>query len=181
VIAAHFDDLTAEGQIVLQPNRSWTWRANVYFVATLLVVSSGIGSFFLWNGMWVIVPFTVLELCVLTAALYYCVRRTHTTEVLTLSRSRLVLERGVNRPTQRFDFDRYFSRFLVRSPSHPWYRKRIALRCRGQELEVGSFLTDEEKDDLVSQLRRMISRLDEPWHQTPAPDSPSTRSRRAGT
>lgn len=181
MIAAHFDEFSAEGQIVLRPNRSWTWRANVYFVATLLAVSLCIGTFFMWNGMWVIMPFTLLELTVLTAALYYCVRRTHTTEVLTLSRSRLVLERGVNRPTQRFDCDRYFARFFVRPPSHPWYRKRIALRCRGEELEVGSFLTDEEKDDLVGQLRRMISRLDEPWHLTPRSDSPSTHPRRAGT
>jgi len=170
VIAAHFDENAAEGQIVLRPNRSWTWRANLYFVATLTVVSLSVATFFTWHGMWVILPFTVLELTVLTAALYYCVRRTHTTEVLTLSRLRLVVERGINRPTQRFDFDRYFSRFFVRQPTHPWYGKRIALRCRGHELEVGSFLTDDEKDDLVTQLRRIIRRLDQPWQQPAGTD-----------
>ena len=155
---------------MLRPNRSWTWRANVYFVATLMIVSLAVAIAFTWNGMWVILPFTVLELTVLAAALYYCVRRTHTTEVLTLSRHRLVLERGISRPSQRLDFDRYFSRFFVRAPRHPWYRKKIALRCRSEEHEVGSFLTDEEKDDLVQQLRRMISRLDEPWREAPARD-----------
>ncbi len=168
MVAADFDQTALTGQIVLRPNRSWTWRANTYFVATLMVISMSVALAFTWNGMWVILPFTVLELAVLTGALYYCVRRTHTTEVLTLSQHRLVLERGINRPSQRFDFDRYFSRFFVRAPKHPWYRKKIALRCRSEEFEVGSFLTDEEKDDLVSQLRRMISRLDEPWRQPPA-------------
>jgi uncharacterized membrane protein len=102
---------------------------------------------------------------VLTGALYYCVRRTHTTEVLTLSPSRLTFERGINKPSQRLDVERYFSRFFVEQARHPWYKKRVALRARQQEIEVGSFLSDEEKDLLVAQLRGMISRLDEPWRQ----------------
>jgi uncharacterized membrane protein len=163
MVAANFNEQTLCGQIVLKPNRSWTWRANTYFVASLMVVSLTVATVFTINGMWVILPFTVLELSVLTACLYYCVRRTHTTEVLTLSQSTLVLERGVNRPTQRFDFDRYFSRFLVEAARHPWYKKRINLRCRNQQLEVGSFLSNEEKDDLISQLRTMILRLDQTW------------------
>jgi len=163
MVAANFNEQTLCGQIVLKPNRSWTWRANTYFVASLMVVSLTVATVFTANGMWVILPFTVLELSVLTACLYYCVRRTHTTEVLTLSQSTLVLERGVNKPTQRFDFDRYFSRFLVEAARHPWYKKRINLRCRNQQLEVGSFLSNEEKDHLISQLRKMILRLDQSW------------------
>lgn len=163
MVAANFNEQTLCGQIVLKPNRSWTWRANTYFVASLMAVSLTVATVFTVNGMWVILPFTVLELSVLTACLYYCVRRTHTTEVLTLSQSTLVLERGVNRPTQRFDFDRYFSRFLVEAATHPWYKKRINLRCRNQQFEVGSFLSNEEKDDLISQLRTMILRLDQNW------------------
>jgi len=170
MIAADFDSSLGRGQIILRPNRSWTWRANTYFVATLMVVSLSVATVFSLNGMWVILPFTVLEIGVLTAALYYCVRRTHTTEVLTLSPARLVFERGINKPTQRLDFDRYFSRFMVEAARHPWYRKRVALRCRNQEFEVGSFLSDEEKDVLISQLRGMISRLDEPWRRQPPPD-----------
>lgn len=163
MVAANFNEQTLCGQIVLKPNRSWTWRANTYFVASLMVVSLTVATVFTVNGMWVILPFTILELSVLSACLYYCVRRTHTTEVLTLSQSTLVLERGVNRPTQRFDFDRYFSRFLVEAATHPWYKKRINLRCRNQQFEVGSFLSNEEKDDLISQLRTMILRLDQNW------------------
>ena len=109
MINAEFDENASRGQIVLKPNRSWTWRANTYLVGSLMVISGVVAGVFTVNGMWLILPFTVLEMSVLTACLYYCVRRTHTTEVLTLSKSTLVFERGVNKPTQRFDFDRYFS------------------------------------------------------------------------
>ncbi len=160
MISSVFDPRTASGRIVLRPNRSWTWRANTYFVGTLMVISLAIATAFTLQGMWVILPFTVLEMSVLFACLYYCVRRTHIQEVLTFSPESLILEKGVNRPQMRLEFQRYFTRFFVRGSRHPWYRKQIALRCRDRELEIGSFLSSEEKDDLVRQLREMIHRLD---------------------
>jgi len=162
MINSDFDQATTSGRIILRPNRSWTWQANTYFVGTLLVISLAIGSAFTLQGMWVILPFTLLEMSLLLACLYYCVRRTHMQEVLTFSPESLVVERGVNRPKVRLEFQRYFTRFFVRGPKHPWYRKQIALRCRERELEIGSFLSSEEKDDLIQQLREMIQRLDGP-------------------
>ena len=162
MISCQFNEQMHIGTIVLQPNRSWTWRANTHFVATLMILSCAIAISFTWRGYWVVLPFTVIELSVLLGCLYYCVRRTHTTEVITLSERELIYECGIRRPTERRSFDRYFSRFFVRKPQHPWYCKQIALRCRGEEFEVGRFLSDEEKDDLVHHLRRIIQRLDVP-------------------
>ncbi len=162
MIASHFDPDRALGQIVLTPNRSWTWRANALFVATLMTVSLLVAMAFTWHGFWMILPFTVIEMSLLTACLYYCVRRTHTREVLRLTKNQLVLERGINRPTQRYDFERYFARFFVEPATHPWRRKKVAVRCRGRAVEVGRFLSDADKDDLVRALRAMIARLDAP-------------------
>ena len=160
MITSDFDQASVSGRIVLRPNRSWTWRANTYFVGTLMVISLTIAVTFTLQGMWVILPFTVLEMSVLLACLYYCVRRTHVQEVLTFSPESLVLERGINRPQLRVEFQRYFTRFFVLGPRHPWYRKQIALRCRDREMEIGSFLSSDEKDDLVRQLRDMIHRFE---------------------
>ncbi len=170
MIAAHFDTSSCVGRIVLRPNHSWTWRANTYLISTLMVISGIIAIGFTLNGLWLVLPFTVLEMGVLTACLYYCVRRTHTMEVLTLSRAELVYEKGIRAPSVRMAFDRYFARFFVRPPSHPRYHKQVALRCRGEEVEVGTFLTDAEKDDLVLELRQM-SAPSRPVTRTPAPAS----------
>ena len=162
MITSDFDQASVSGRIVLRPNQSWTWRANTYFVGTLMVISLTIAVTFTLQGMWVILPFTVLEMSVLLACLYYCVRRTHVQEVLTFSPESLVLERGINRPQLRVEFQRYFTRFFVLGPRHPWYRKQIALRCRDREMEIGSFLSSDEKDGLVRQLRDMIHRFEAP-------------------
>ncbi|MGA0839007.1 MAG: DUF2244 domain-containing protein [Pseudomonadales bacterium] len=160
MITSNFDTDARAGCIILEPNRSWTWRANTLFVATLMVISVTIAIAFTAQGYWVVLPFTALELSVLTACLYYCVRRTHLKEVLTFRPESVVLERGVLRPERRHEFERYFARFFVRPAKHPWYQKRIALRCRDEEVEIGRFLTSEEVDALVPVLRRMINQLD---------------------
>ncbi len=160
MIASEFDRAGPGGRIVLRPNRSWSWRANTYLVATLMAVSGSMASVFAYRGMWVILPFTALEMSVLLACLYYCVRRTHLQEVLTFSPDYLIFERGITRPQIRRRFQRYFTRFCVRAAEHPWYRTRVSVRCRETDLEIGSFLTSEEKEDLVAALRDMIWRLD---------------------
>ena len=160
MIVCDYDEELDTAQIVLRPNRSWTWQANVYLVFSLMLISLTIGSVLTYQGYWLVLPFTVLEMCILLGCLYYCVRRTHITEVLTFSQHELVFERGVNKPTQRFALERYFARFFVKPARHPWYDKTLALRCRGLELEVGNFLILEEKDDLIRHLRQVIHRLE---------------------
>lgn len=171
MITSEFDEQARIGRIVLRPNRSWTWRANTLFIGTLLVVSLSIGVAFTLRGLWVVLPFTVLELGILSGCLWYCVRRTHRQEVLTFSPEALVLERGILRPEQRIEFQRFFTRFFVKGPRHPWYDKRVAVRCRDQEYEIGTFLGGAELDDLIGQLRAMIRRLD----QLPAVEATGVR------
>lgn len=168
MIRSEFDPAVPQGRIVLQPNRSWTWRANIYLVGTLMAVSGSISTVLAYRGLWLVLPFTFIEMSVLLACLYYCVRRTHQQEVLTFSPDHLVMERGIRHPDQCYRFQRYFARFFVRPPAHPWRRKRIALRCRDEELEIGGFLADDEKDDLVRHLRIMIQRLDDSAAGNPA-------------
>lgn len=159
VIAAHFDESGHIGRIVLTPNRSWTWRSNTYFVATLLTVSVIVATTFAFRGLWLVLPFSALEMSVLFACLYFCVRRTHEQEVLTFSADELVVEKGHGRPERVYRFSRFLARFLVEPASHPWYDNRIEIRARSERIEIGRFLTPEEKTRLVKQLRLMVNRF----------------------
>jgi uncharacterized membrane protein len=160
VIVSEFDDTHAGGRVVLRPNRSWTWRANTLLVGTLMAVSGSVATVFAYQGLWLVLPFTIIEMSVLLACLYYCVRRTHLQEVLTLSPEHLLFERGVNHAELQYRCPRYFARFLVDAPPHPWHRKRVSLRCGATRLQIGSFLRNDEVDELIRVLRDMIHRLD---------------------
>jgi uncharacterized membrane protein len=92
----------------------------------------------------------------LVGCLYYCVRRTHRQEVLTFSIDQLVIETGHRKPEHVYHFSRFFARFLVEPAAHPWYEPTIAVQARDQRVEIGRFLTRDEKNRLVAQLRWMI-------------------------
>ena len=162
MIAAHYDEHSGLGRIVLQPNRPWSWRANSYFVGTLLGVSLIVAASFAARGYWLVLPFSVLEMGALLGALYYCVRCATVQEVLTFSADELIVETGHRRPEHVYRYRRFFTRFLVEAPAHPWYQPRIEIRDHAQRLEIGRFLRADEKRDLVAHLRRMIDLLRNP-------------------
>jgi uncharacterized membrane protein len=169
VIESHFDEARDVATIVLRPNRSWTWRANRYLVYTLLLVSGSIAVSFTLKGMWLVLPFTAIEMSVLLACLWYCVRRTHRQEVLMLSREELVLETGYDRPEATFRYPRFFTRIHVDAPRHPWYSPRIRVQAQGVRHVIGEFLTSEEKRALVRDIRAFIHLFEARPHPSPSP------------
>ena len=151
-------------QVVIRPNQSWTWRANLAFLAVLMFISFSIAIFFTVQGYWVILPFSILEMSLLGGCLWYCVARGYRQEVVTLAPLTVKFERGRIAPepivTLKRQFDRYFARFEVEAPMYRFRDKRIALRCRDERYEIGSFLNAEEKDQLVTTLRRGIRHVE---------------------
>lgn len=158
MIESHWADGCAT--IVLRPNRSWTWRANRYLLYTLMTVSGIVAISFTARGLWLVLPFTVVEMTALLACLWYCVRRTRCQEVLRLSADELVLETGRDRPEVTYRYPRFFARFCVESPRHPWYAARIHVESRGARHAIGEFLTQEEKRRLIREVRGVIRRLE---------------------
>lgn len=152
------DDNT--GQVILKPNRSWTWRANLALLGTLATVSLSIAIAFAAQGAWMILPFTVIELTIVGWCMYYCVRRAYQQEVLLFSSDELIVEKGARRVEQRWRFERFFTRFAIQPPSYPGHQKRVWVSSKDAELEIGEFLRDDEKDELIRTLRNMIQRLD---------------------
>jgi uncharacterized membrane protein len=159
MIDARYDKTSGLGQIVLQPNQPWSWRANTYFVGTLLGVSLIIASSFAMRGYWLVLPFSLVEMFALLGCLYYCVRRATLQEVLTFSADELIVETGHRRPEHVYRYRRFFTRFMIEPPAHPWYEPRIEIREREQRLEIGRFLRADEKRDLIAHLRQMIHLL----------------------
>ncbi|MEM6707690.1 MAG: DUF2244 domain-containing protein [Pseudomonadota bacterium] len=160
MVSSDIDDETGTVQIVLKPNRSWTWRNNVWVLASLFTLSLTIGIFFLFHRYWMILPFTLTEVAIVSACLYYCVRETHRQEVLRMGVDRVVLERGIWRPQERREFERYFTRFSVTQPPYRGHQKTVSLSCRGEDTEIGSFLPPADKDELIRVLKHAVSFLD---------------------
>lgn len=160
---ARIDD-NLVGQIVLRPNNSMTWQAARFFLATLMLLSFTMAIAFTWQGYWMILPFTALEMSILVGCFYYLGRRNQTQEVVSMGPQQVVLEIGRAEPEVRREWQRFFTKVLVEAPKHPWYPSKVALRCRDEEHEIGAFLTAADKKELITALQRMIAEADRRQH-----------------
>ena len=148
------------GTITMQPNHSLSWRALRYFLLFMMTVSFSIALAFTAMGYWVVLPFTALEMAVLTYCLWLCLRRSSLQEVLSLTPEMITLEVGIKRPQQTYTWQRFFTKIQVKQALHPWYRKKVSLVHKGTELEIGRFLNADEQTELLDSLRQLIRQAD---------------------
>ena len=156
MIVADIDENSHTGIIILRPNNSWNWRANLLFLFILMAVSLSIAFGFLMAGAWVILPFSILELSVVAYCIYYCARQCSRQEVITISDFEVRIERGTRKPAAKETFQRMWAKFFVQTPRHPWDPVGLTIRSHGRESEIGSFLSRTDKRDLVSMLKRVV-------------------------
>ena len=155
------------GTITMQPNHSLSWKALRYFLIFMMSVSFTIAFAFTAMGYWVVLPFTALEMAVLSYCLWLCLRRSSIQEVLSLTPETITLEVGIKRPQKTYQWQRFFTKIQVQPALHPWYRKKVSLVHKGTELEIGRFLNVDEQKDLLAFLRTLIHRADAAQVQMP--------------
>lgn len=156
MVLSNIDDSSHTGQIILKPNASWTWRANLYLLYTLMGISLSIGFGFLLAGAWVVLPYSVLEMTILGLCLYYVVRKCNRQEVITVSEEEVLIQRGIRTPNESWNYHRMWAKFLVKSPRHPWDPEIVSIRSHGRELELGEFLSRGDKKQLIDALKRVV-------------------------
>ena len=164
MVYSEFNPDSGSGYIVLKPNNSATWRFNMMVVASLTLVAFLISTFFLLQGLWMIAPFSGLEVLVLLLCLYLCARSNIQTEVIKFSPDKVIVEQGRTFAEQSWEYHRSWAKILVRKPGHRGHPDQIVIRSHGKELELGSFLNEDDKDALVEKLRKIIHRLELKQH-----------------
>lgn len=145
-------DTSRSEQIILCPNLSPDWRINIYLLFLLATLVLGIAIGFALQGAWLILPFAGLEVLALFTLVFLVTHRCQRMEVIRLEEQDIVVEQGRHAPERVWRSQRFFTRLQVMRSSHPWYPQRIMLRGRDSEIEIGAFLNDNEKQQLVRQL-----------------------------
>jgi uncharacterized membrane protein len=141
---------------VLKPNIGVYWRTTVWVFVALSVVCLGIALAFAAAGFWPILPFAGLEVFALGAALYVSARRGRYREVVRIDAGAVTIEKGFKAPERRWTFERAWSEVCLRDPVHRWYPTQLTIRSGNAEIELGAFLTDQERATLAAELTRCI-------------------------
>ena len=140
-------------RIVLFPNCSISWRDLVLFYLFTCVVALAIGIFFTLQGMWLVLPFSGLEMLALGYCLYLTSRKVYRREVITLDRHCTRVEKGVQQVRESWEFETPWVRLVDERTGARGRRRKLALGSHGNYVEVGEFLDNSEKDRLAFQLK----------------------------
>ena len=138
--------------LTLTPNKSSTVQQNLIFFGFLsvLCLTFAIGFFVL--GATMILPFAGLEIMLLFIILRVNRNWLNQSEKIYLDKLHVKLEKGKNDIT----FDRFLSKFSV--VDHKT-KKRIFITGNNQKVEIGSFLNEEEIEELIALLKKKVQDL----------------------
>ncbi|MCP4410290.1 MAG: DUF2244 domain-containing protein [Gammaproteobacteria bacterium] len=142
----------AQTRFVIRPNRSLSWWGSLLVFFALVFISFGIAGVFALKGYWIVFPFAGLEMSVLGVALYLCAIRTIRCEVICVENNTVEVIVGRHQPERRYRFDRHWVQVILSPPKAWGHPSRLLLRSHGRELEVGSCLNNEERQQLAKAL-----------------------------
>ena len=145
------------GHIVLSPNLSVCWRDNVLFLYVVCGLALCIGISFALLGMWMVLPFTGLEVIALVTVVYYVAHKCHRIEVIHVDGDYVRVEQGYTQPQSSWSSEIFWTRLIVLPQERPWHSLRIFLRGRDNQIEIGTFLNDDDKRLLIKQLRQFVT------------------------
>lgn len=146
-------------RILIRPNQSISWKSGLVFMLVIAFTCLSIGLGFAYVGATLILPFAGLEVIFVGICTYLVLNKTSQQEVITLSKDKLIIEKGAYRLKKVWEYFRLWSYITVERPQHPWYPAHIVVTSKGERVPLGDFLTEQEKEELVSSLESIINDL----------------------
>ncbi len=129
-----------------------TWREAKFFIAGVTLASLSIGTYFLWLGYPMVLPFSGLEALAVAVAFYLVLEAGECTEVVTLGDTLVTLEIGKRDIEITHTFERAWARVLLKPARNNWYPGQLLIGSHGKFIEVGRFLSEGERKGLAKML-----------------------------
>ena len=138
--------------LTLTPNKSSTVQQNLIFFGFLSVICMTFAIGFFVLGATMILPFAGLEILILFLVLKENRNWLNQSEKIELDKLYVKLKKGKN----DLIFDRFLSKFSI--VDHKT-KKRIFITSDKKKVEIGSFLNEEEIEELITLLKKKVQDL----------------------
>lgn len=151
--------MSRDTQLAIGPNASLTVDQAWLFFGMTALLGCGIAAFMAWLGLWLVLPFTGLELGALAAALLVSMRRNAYREVIRFSEDAVRVEFGLvgRGASSAVTLSRYWTRAVLEPGLNGYAPTRLMLRSGAQYVEIANCLTDEEREQLQRRLQELLS------------------------
>ena len=143
--------------VYIKPNSSLTGVYRIIFISSIAFICIGIATIFYLVGATLILPFAGLEISILLLAFYLNFRWSGRREKIFMSKDKVIIEKGIHKAEYRWEEFRTFTSFQVFKDVNKVLK--LSFRSKGEDIEIGSFLNDEEKDELKESIAKIIEEL----------------------
>ena len=156
------DDRNDRVRFVLRPQRSATWRDNLWLLAAVALPAVPIAVGWTVAGFWPILPLCGLELAAFAYGLYRVSRSLLAREVVLVEPDRITIEAGHREPERRFELPCPWAQVLLIPGRTEWHASRLIIRSAGRAVECGRFLTNDERSEVARELRHAVTTAGRP-------------------
>jgi uncharacterized membrane protein len=123
----------------------------------LTVVTLGLAGVLAWLGYWPILLIAAVQMVLVAWILLRAWEQSWVVEQVVIGREHIEVTHQRHRKIRRCRLDTAWAVVEMRPPAVAWYGPGVVLRSRSQAIELGRFLTLEEKYRLANCLRRAIA------------------------
>lgn len=130
----------------------------VTLLLALAAVSLLLAGALALQGYWPILLIAVIQLVLVGWILVAAWKRAWVSEVIDISAEKITVTRRRHRGVRRYELVTAWAVIEVKQPEIAWYSPRVRLRSGPKAVELGSFLTGEEKQQLAQLLKSAIEK-----------------------
>jgi len=108
------------------------------------------------QGYWPVLLIAVVQLALVAWILVRAWQRAWVSDVIDICADRITVTQQRHKRKRQIELDTAWAVIELKQPEIAWYRPRVQLRSGSQVVELGSFLTSEEKRQLAQYLKSAI-------------------------
>jgi uncharacterized membrane protein len=110
------------------------------------------------QGYWPILLIALVQLVLVSWVLVRAWERTWVSEVIEICEDRIRVTHQRHKRKRQCELETAWAVVELKQPEISWYAPKILLRSRSVTVELGAFLTSEEKRELAVLLKRAITK-----------------------
>ena len=148
---------------ILQPNTSLKPRGFMLLMVAIASVSFVAGMIFMLVGAWPVLGFFGLDVAVIYLAFKANYRWARIYETVRLTSDSLLVERiSPSGRVQRWRFQPYWLKVQIDRPVK--HDSQLVLSSHGKRLNIGAFLSPDERVEVANALQGALAKLHRPEH-----------------
>jgi uncharacterized membrane protein len=147
----------AQVTILARGNFSLKASGLLSLLLALGAVTLGLAGLLALMGYWPILLVAAVQLVLVSWVFIRVWKNAWISEEICIDADQISIVRQRYRRRTRICLDSAWATIRLEQPVVSWYATKLILRCRGQQVELGAFLTEDEKLSLAKHLSDALS------------------------